>query len=370
MRDKGDRAAVGEKRDRILHFLSEQGCDALILGRRDNFAWFTGGGDSTVVRSSEAGFGILVVTKDTLYLVAHTMDGPRIMDEELSGLGVEPVFLRWYEQSREEKAAALVNPGKAIADIPVPGARLLPQEVSRLHYPLTPSEVERCRLLARDTEEVLAEIAAMIMPGMREKEIEALLVCALARRGIECDVLLVGSDERIAKYRHPNPTDKPVEQLVLLHPAARRWGLHANVTRMVFLGDRVPEEVAARYEAASRIAAAAISQCVPGRRFSEILEVQKRLYAQTGFPEEWRNHFQGGTTGYHLADPTLCLDPRAEVVRGQAFDWFITITGVKVEELSLSGDARPEVLSVTGAWPVSGYEYDGTALRLPQILRR
>jgi antitoxin VapB len=365
-----DHYAAGEKRERILRFLSERGYEALILGRRDNFAWFSGGGDATVVRSSEVGFGILVVTRHKLYLVAHTMDGQRLMDEELSGLSAEPVFLRWYEQSREQKAASLVKARKAVSDIPVLGARLDPQAIARLHYPLTPSEVERCRLLGRDTEQVLAEVAAAIAPGMREKEIEALLVGGLSRRGIECDVLLIGSDERIAKYRHPLPTDKRVERVVLLHPAARRWGLHANVTRMLYFGDRVPADTAARYEAASRIEAAAISLCIPGNKFSEILEVQKRLYAQTGFAEEWRNHFQGGITGYQLANPTLCLDPCAEVVHGQAFDWFITITGVKVEELSYTGDAGPEVLSVAGAWPVSEYEYNGSALRLPQILRR
>src|SRR4030042_995732 len=122
-------AGNGEKRERILRFLAEQRCDALILGRRDNFAWFTGGGDATVVRSSEGGFGILVLTREAEYLVAHTMDGPRLLDEELAGSGVQPVFLRWYEGSREERAAALVR-GRAVSDIPVPGARLAPQAIS------------------------------------------------------------------------------------------------------------------------------------------------------------------------------------------------------------------------------------------------
>jgi len=370
MGNAADRVGTREKRERIARFLDEQGCEALVLGRRDNFSWFTGGGDNTVVRSSETGFGIIVVTRGATYLVAHTMDGPRILEEELRGLDVEPVFLRWYEQSREEKAAALVSPGRAVSDVPIPGARFLPAAISRLHYPLTEGEIERCRILGMETEQGIAEVARAITPGDCETEIEAMLVCALARRGICCDVLLVGSDERIARYRHPTPTEKKVERLVLLHPAARKWGLHANITRMVNFGDRIPADVAARYDAASRVEAAAITRCVPGTKFRDILEVEKRVYGETGFPDEWRNHSQGGITGYQLADPTLCLDPGAEVVPNQAFDWFITITGVKVEELSISGRDGPQVVSAAGAWPVREYEHDGAVLRLPEILRR
>jgi antitoxin VapB len=138
---------------------------------------------------------------------------------------------------------------------------------------------------------------------------------------------------------------------------------------MLYFGDRIPPDVAARYDAACRIEAAAISLCVPGRKFSEILEVEKTIYRETGFPEEWRNHYQGGITGYVLADPTLCMDPDSVVRPNQAFDWFITITGVKVEELSISG-ARPEVLSACGAWPLKSYVRDGVTLHMPEILRR
>jgi Xaa-Pro dipeptidase len=359
-----------EKLQRARRFLEQTGRDALILGRRDNFAWLTAGGDNTVVRNSELGFCLLVITDTGVSLVAQTMDGPRILEEELGGLDIDPVFLRWYEDSREERAARLIEGRKAISDIPVPGALCLPREIAALHYPLTAAEIQRCRLLGRRTEETIAKVATAISPGMHEREIEAMFLTEYSREQMCCDVLLIGSDERIAKYRHPTPSDKRIDRLVLLHPAVRWRGLHANVTRMVYFGDRIPADVAARYEAASRVEAAAISQCVPGKKFGEILETEKRVYAETGYPEEWRNHFQGGITGYILADPTLCMDPRAEVSPNQAFDWFITITGVKVEELSISGEKGPEVLSAAGAWPVRTYEHGGIPLRLPEILRR
>jgi len=358
-----------QKLTRVRAFLAGSARGAMVLGRRDNFAWLTGGGDNSVVQCSENGFSILVITASSVYHVAQIMDGPRILDEELAGLDVEPVFLRWYENSREQRAAQIVKGLRAVSDVPIEGADCLPKEIARLHYPLTGFEIERCRAIGSKTEQIIARVAAQVEPGMREREVETMFLSQYAREGMSCDVLLIGSDERIGKYRHPSPADKAIDHLVLLHPAVRKWGLHANVTRMVYFGDRLPAEVAERYDAACRIEAAAISMSVPGRRFGEILEVQKEIYRETGFCDEWKNHYQGGITGYLLADPTLCMDPDAEVSPGQVFDWFVTITGAKVEELSMSGP-KPELLSACGAWPLATYTHGGTTLALPQILRR
>ena len=365
-----DLPEVREKRARIARFLRENGFNALVLGRRDNFAWFTGGGENAVVKTSENGFGILVITEDSLSLVAQVMDGPRIVEEELRGLDVEPVFLRWYEQSREEKVGALLKGKKVVSDFPIEGARCLPREITALHYPLTAGEISKCRVIGRTTERIVAKVAREIAPGMREREVEAMLLSECSREGMSCDVLLVGSDERLVSYRHPVPTEKKIGRVVLLHPAARKWGLHANVTRMVSFEDPIPEDLARRHEAASRVAAAAILQCIPGRRFCDILEVQKSVFRATGFAEEWREHYQGGITGYVLCDPTLSMDPRSVVGPNQVFDWFCTIAGAKVEELSMSAQSGPEVLSIGGDWPLCSYEYDGREVRLPQILRR
>jgi Xaa-Pro aminopeptidase len=204
---------------------------------------------------------------------------------------------------------------------------------------------------------------------MREREIEAMFLCEYAKEDISCEVLLVGSDERIAQYRHPVPSEKEVRKLVLLHPAAQKWGLHANVTRMVSFG-APSAEVEQKYEAANTVLAAAASRSIAGQSFAGILEAQKAAYAEAGFADEWRNHFQGGITGYILADATLCRDPRAVVSQGQTFDWFVTITGAKTEELVLSTEKGPQVLSAQGRWPVRSYDSFGSALELPVILVR
>ena len=361
---------AGEKLIRVRGFLDKNGFDAMIIGRQDNFSWFTCGGDSRVVTTSEEGFTVLVITQKNIYAVAYYMDGFRVIDEELAGLGAEPVIINWCDDTREGKAAKLVKGLKTISDIPVEGAVCKPADIYKLHYPLTDKEIEKCRLIGRMTDQIFKKVADDIKPGMTEYEVEAMLLYEYGRINAVPEVLLIGSDERIAKYRHPLPADKKIDRFVLLHSGLRKWGLHANVTRMVYFGDKLPDDIHEKYELASKLEAAAIAMCVPGEDFSKILDIRKKMLAEAGFGEEWKYHFPGGITGYLLCDANVCAKQGEKVVINQAYDWFITVTGVKVEELSINTLKGREVVSAAGNWPCKDYSYTGQTFKLPEILMR
>lgn len=360
---------IQEKTARIRAFMDRAAVDAVVIGRADNFAWFTCGGNNTVVRNWEVGFGLLLITRDAVTLVAQTMDGPRILDEELQGINIDYVPLRWHETTREEKAAELLANRKALSDCPIPNAIVDPGALYTLHYPLIDKEIERLRWLGSRSDAILRKVADTVQPGMREIDIANRLQSEYALCGIDCDVLLVGSDERTARYRHPNPSDKTVDRFLLLHPAVRKWGLHANVTRHVSFGT-VPDETRKRYDVARRVHATALSLCEPGTKFSAILEAQKAVYRETGYAEEWHNHFQGGITGYLLADPTLSASPDNKVQMNMAYDWFITVTGVKSEELSINTVKGVETPSLAGNWPSTEVEAGNQTFALADILEK
>ena len=365
-----DSIEVGYKASRVREFLETKGYDIMVIGRQDNFAWFTDGGNNRVVLPSEAGFSILVITAKDIFLVSQVMDGRRVLEEELQGLDIQYAPLYWYEASREEKVLELTGGGRVISDISIKGADYMLSEIYKLHYPLTRREIDKLKWLGEKTDEILFKIVQETKPGMSEHEVEAMFMCEYGKYNISCDVLLVGSDERIFKYRHPNPSDKKIDRYVLLHPAVRKWGLHANVTRLVYFGDTIPQEIGKKYEAACSIEAAAMSMCIPGTSFSDILKEQKRLYSEFGYGDEWRYHYQGGITGYMVADPTLCMNPENIVCENQAYDWFITITGVKVEELGINTGNCRDIPSVSGKWPSKEYHFNGSSFRLPVILNR
>jgi len=76
-----------EKETRLWHFLKELDLEGALISKRSNFAWFTGGGDNHMFLASEIGAASLLVTEEGKYLLAHTMDGDRIMTEEIPGQG-------------------------------------------------------------------------------------------------------------------------------------------------------------------------------------------------------------------------------------------------------------------------------------------
>lgn len=355
-----------EKKRRVHEYLQKNGYSAMILGRRDNFAWFSFGGDNKLFRSMDIGFGLLVITMKQVYLVAQYMDSDRMMEDELPGLDIEQVTLKWFEQSREEKAVELAGGGRVVSDYPMTGADCKFREILDLHLPYTPWELERYREVGAINDNLYAQFAEAVHPGMTERQVEAMMLEAFGARHMSPKVLLVGSDERIAKYRHPSPSEKKIEKLLLIHAAADCFGMHANVTRMISFGDP-DEKTEAAYECLNRCLASACSLLVPGRKHDAILEARKAIFVQEGIPQEFELHYPGATTGYYVGDPAAILE-NSFIRDTMCYDWFITMRGAKVEELCMARPGGAEVLSVTGAWPTKEYAVGDYRCRLPVIL--
>lgn len=362
-------ADVETKEARVQAFLEKEGLDALILGRQDNFAWITAGGDNRVITTSEMGFGIVVLTQDQKWLVSHSMDGQRFIEEQVAGQDYELVTSYWHQGSPEQKALNLTRGMKIGADFALQGARQYGPELVDLHYPLTDLDLARCRWLGRTTNRILTQVAHYLAPGVTEQEVAARLLYEYALEGLTLDVLIVGFDDRIRRYRHPLPTGNALQRYALLHPAARRWGLHANVTRLVHWG-QPPSDIQRAIDGVAAIGGHVAKMLAPGVAFADVLTEQIRLYRQLGYSGEWMYHFQGGITGYTLADPTRCQDSEARIVEGQAFDYFITITGAKFEEFMLLTQDGIEFASLGPGWPTRTVQTPNGEIAVPDVLIR
>lgn len=353
-----------EKRQRLRIWMDQQGYQGVIISRRDHFAWITAGGDSRVLNNIESGVAHLLITPTQMYLLAHTMDAERILLEQVPGQGYEPVSMRWHEGDPRLRALSITT-GRVAADTSLPGIPKVDSEISFLHYPLTSLEMDRSRWLGRTVNRILEEVAASVRPGETEVEIAQRMHCAHIQKGIDLDVLIVGSDERIQTFRHPLPTEKALRNYLLLHPAARRWGLHANVTRSIHFGEP-PETIQRAYQAAATIEARILAMLPQHPRFDAIFENQKKWYAELGMPGEWENHFQGGLTGYVVADALRCQTD-SSVKENSAFDWFITVKGAKVEELALTTETGYEIASASGNWPTRNIRTNQGIIRVPDL---
>jgi len=362
---------VEVKEERVRAFLVQEGLDALVLGRQDNFAWITAGGDNRVINNTDMGEGFVVITRDHKWLVAHHMDGRRFVEEQTPGQGYELVTLYWHQGAQADKIAELTRGQRVAADFALPGARHYTSEIVDLHYPFTDLDLKRLRWVGRTSNEIITRVAQSLEPGTPENEVAARLAYEYTYQGMLLDALMVGADERISRYRHPLAGDKPIQRYAFLHPAARRWGLHANITRLVYFGEP-PGAVRAAHRAVTTVGAHVAKMLAPGVRFADILAEEKRLYAELGYPDEWNYHFLGGISGYILVDPARCLNAEARVVERQSYGYFITITGAKFEELMILTEEGIEIASLPrgGKWPTRMVSTPHGDIAVPEILIR
>ncbi len=359
---------IDEKVQRVRAFLNERSYDALVLTQVRNFSWLTAGiADNQIILGSERGTASLVVTKDgRRFVVASVSELPRLVAEGLSGLGYEAKGLAWTDTNVGAAIKKIVGSERVLSDTAITG--LDTADVVALRSPLTDTEIVKLRWLAKNTAEAVVEVIEGLSPGVSERSIEARTSDALLRRKIRPTVLMVGTDERLAHYRHTPPTDfATLETDAMIAVSAKRWGLTVSVTRLVHFGDPTPE-MTRKVTAAAKVSATLQSRLKPGVSSGELFTAMTRVYADAGFPDEWRLHHQGGAIGYSERDWYALPDGQQRVAARQAFVWNPTVQGTKVEDTVLVNKNGIENLTLTEGWPVVVTTVDGKAIRSPAIL--
>jgi antitoxin VapB len=315
-----------------------------VLRRPENFAWYTGGGNSRVEYVASLGVADLVLTQDSEQVLTSTIEGPRMRAEE--AVGFEVIEYPWQE-GPEEALRELVGDLALGADVPLPESTNLGEEIDGLRRVLDADALARLRAVGADLTAALAEAGDAVAPGISENEAAAAIAAACRRRGLVATVLLAATDARIRAYRHPLPSGAKLERRAMLVASAQRGGLYANLTRIVHFEDPDPE-TARRQVACEEILARMREEATrPGRTLAEAFEDCRRFYEQAGFADEWRLHHQGGMTGYASREVIATPFTEQQIEPGQAFAWNPSVTGAKSEETFVLTETGPEV--VTGA---------------------
>jgi len=107
----------------------------------------------------------------------------------------------------------------------------------------------------------------------------------------------------------------------MLVVCAERGGLYANLTRILDFEEPDPE-TARRQKACDAILRRMKEEAT--RRdytLAEALAECRRFYAEEGFPDGWRDHHQGGMTGYASREVVATPETRQRIEAGQAFAW-------------------------------------------------
>ena len=366
------------KQKRLAEFLERHGLDGVLLGRRNNFAWITGGRDNRIANFTPVGVASILAMRDGKRLcLTNTIEAPRFRTEELAGAGIDVIDWPWYDAAAAQRVVKDVIAGRKIAadvsDIGEfnhfdAGFSKLPDDFGELRWSLTPAEVQRYRDGARRTSIAMEAACRRLNRGINEHDVSGILDEEMHRQHLNPVVNLIASDDRIAKYRHPIAVNKPVERYVMLVICSEFGGLITSMTRFVSF---VPltEDLKRRQRAVANVDAAINFSTKPGRTLGEMFQVLQKAYADQSFADEWKLHHQGGSAGYNAREVVAVPSHPATVRENQAFAWNPSITGVKSEDTILASSDGIEFLTQTSKdWPTVTATFEGREVRRPEIL--
>lgn len=356
------------KRYRVAELLEAQQLAGLLLGRNGSVGWALDGAEVHVALNSERAAAAILYTPQRDYLLADRIEMPRILAEVPATRTFEPIELPWHDPARlAQLVTAMTAGGRVFGDIGLPGVDLRPTELSALRQILTLEEQTRLRELCARTGSAIETAVGEIAPGMSEYAIAGLLAEECFLRDITPVVLLIAVDERITRFRHPVPTATKLEHYAMLVLCARRHGLVASATRLIHFGP-IPPELQHRAHACATVDATTIAATLPGATAGAIFAQLQAAYAHVGFPDEWRDHHQGGAAGYENREWIAVPAAPYPIATGMAFAWNPSIAGVKSEDTMLLTDQGCAILTATPNWPKMTIEVAGMTIERPAIL--
>ncbi len=364
-----------EKTRRIAAMLDRENLDAVLLNAQHNFAWLTGGGSNGVDRSRENGVASLLVTRDgNRYVLASVIEIERIIEEELSVEGFDPIDFPWQGEKAKssliiEKAKAVLESGAKIAsDLAISAAiPVIENKIAACRYQLTSNEIDRYRLLGSDAGSSIRRVIDNLSHGETEIEIAERMRHDLALGGMTSVVTLVAADERISRFRHPIPTVNSWKKTLLMVTCAKRLGLIVSLSRIVCVGG-VPDELRKKTEATALVNAHMLDATRPGSTGSDIYFSAAKAYAESGFALEIDLHHQGGAAGYKTRDWVAHPQSNEVVNLDQAFAWNPSITGTKVEETVITTENGVDTITASPDFPQIVTVLNGRKYFSPGIL--
>lgn len=332
--------------DRRLHeFCKSRGVPGIVLRRRSNIAWAADGADVHCDTATSLGVAALLWSPSRKACLTDQIEAARLRAEEpFAANGWQVESLDWWETDRRLADALAAGYACDFPDDPL----------YDLRASLTAEQAARARTLGRESAEVVERLMKNdVKPGMTEHHLGGAVSGWLRDRGIQGHVVLVASDERIARFRHPIPTAKPIQKSAMVAICAQRQGLIVSLTRIVHFG-AISDDLRRRHEACTAVDRTLHAATLPGARWCDILAAGVKEYAAHGFPEEWKLHHQGGPMGFECRDFKATPSETRPVKAAQLVGWNPSISGTKSEDTLLTADATGgpgEIITRTGDWP-------------------
>lgn len=353
--------------EKLRKWMAEKNYEGVILNRRDNYMWITGGAQNHVCSNTENGVAYYVIEPEKISLFADSSDLPRVSKEQ-NPLGAEAVLVPWYE-SMGDVLEQMIGGRKFVSDSGVAGTCNVQEELIDLRMQLSEEELERYREIGQECAHIVEGVCKDAKIGMTENEVAADLKCRCIKAGISPDCVLVGADERILNFRHPMPTDKKIENSLMVVLGGEKYGLNISMTRFVYF-QPLSKEMRQRFEKTANVFANMQAMMAEGLSYADYFEKVKKLYKEVGYEDEWKMHHQGGPTGYGCREFVITPENQKCIHDGQAYAWNPTIQGTKCEETTFLTEKGIEIFTRTKEWPVIEVETEKGVITAAGVLER
>ncbi|MDB5085603.1 MAG: creatinase [Bacilli bacterium] len=336
----------------------------VLIERQENFSLLCGG-RGHINLASEKACGALLLQPGRQTLISNNIEIYRLLQEEADTAGDWEIrFFPWQEDHlRAELLNELTGGQSFVTDQQIAG------EMVELRTVLSVKEIALARELGETTAEGLGRVCGEIRKGMTEYEVAGRVAQTFISQGIDPIVNLVGSDERLLKYRHFLPTDRTIEKSVILSVVTRYKGLAVSATRSVHFGP-MDDEIKQKAAAVRRIDANLTAHTEAGQVYSDLFNRLVQWYGEAGYPEEWKNHHQGGLAGYLPREERLLPGSPSVIKQNQLFAWNPSLPGAKSEDTLLVTDNGPEILTSWGNFPHEEISLNGKVIRKTTCLIR
>lgn len=364
------RRRVLHARGRLADVAERVGGRPLVLSSTAAVAWATGG-ISTPIDRVAAVDPVWVVYRDgAMTLVASSVEAERLgADFDLGDLDLTVVSAPWYEVDAHRRQVERMVGTDCASDVPGLGLDAV-VELTSARLGLGAAEIDVMAGLSRVAADAVEGALSRWRPGeSTDREIAAQVARHLEVYGADAVCLIVGADERLARFRHPVMRGDVAHRSVMVVVVARAFGLHVALTRLASVDEVIDATLIERCEVVNQRVAEATKV---GATWGDVYTALARGYREVGQPDAWREHFQGGPIGYAQREFELSPDSSRspwwhEVIPAGCATAFnpSLAGGAKIEDTYVVGGDSLTCLTSTPRWPrLSGDNPGADVLRL------
>src|SRR3984957_18095808 len=336
---------------------AEAGADAALMPSGPNVRYLTGlaSSNAAVLLPAE---GTAVLATDSRYALAAQRDCPDTelviersletrLAAEMTARGQRTVAFEAHEMTVERHAELAAKAG---------GVNLVPfgRIIEELRAVKDPAELELLATACRISDQAIADVFALIRPGVTERQLAA----ALDRRMVDLGAERPAFDTIVASgpngaIPHHAPTDRPMRRgdLITMDFGALYGGYHADMTRTVALGEPAgwQREI---YELVAAAQRSGIDAVRPGADVGDVDAAARDLIRDAGHGDHF-GHGLGHGVGLEVHEaPTI-----GYARTGKLASWVpVTVEpgvylpgrgGVRIEDVLVVGADEAGLLTTT-----------------------